>query len=221
MLAAAGGEMNQRQKGQFEKTATSKVAILQPQLTTGVGIADDKKQANGKVILELLQGMSFNTVDGDMNDAAAILGKVLALPLKTPVTIEWQRPPKENPAAGKLKTLLGDASAVSQDYDGIYVQLDCDQLKHQPPSHPIGTRQKGGGNKFNNTCDAAWHQLNTMAHMAEWARALTLSDGETKDHGQSKPVNKIHYEGFCLLADGKKYVSFHCYPADNNSALKL
>jgi len=219
MFGAAGGEMNIKQKGQFEKTVTSRVATLRPQLTTGVGIADDKKQANGKVILELLQGMSFNTVDGDMNDAAAILGKVLGPP-KTPVTIEWQRPPQESPAAGKLKTLLGDASAVSHVYDEIYVQLDCDQLKHQPPSHPIGTRQKGGGNKFNNIADAAWHRLNTMAHMAEWARGLTLSDGETEPHGQSIPVNKIHYEGFCLLADGKKYVSFHCYPA-HNSALKL
>lgn len=169
------------------------------------------------MILGLLPDMAFNTMDGDMKEAAAILGKVMV----PPVTIEWERPPKESPAAGKLKILKADASAVFGDYEGIYVQLDCDQLKHQPPSHPIGTRQKGGGNKFNNTAYAAWHRLNTMAHMAEWAGTLTLTDGQMEDHGQSIPVNKIHYEGFCLLADGKKYVSFHCYPANNNSALKL
>ena len=209
--------MNKGQKTQFEKTVAPQVEILRAKLTTGLGIADDKKQANGKVIIEILQSLGFNTQDQDINEGAAILGKVLQKP---PATVQWLRPPKDSGADEKLKTLLGDASAVFGDYEGIYVQLDCDQLKHQPPSAPIGSRQKGGGNKFNNTATADWHKLVTLQHMADWAEGLALAEGETKSHGQAEPVDKIHYEGFCLLANGKKYVSFHCYPADKSS-LKL
>jgi len=100
------------------------------------------------------------------------------------------------------------------------VQLDCDQLKHQHPTVPIGTRVKGGGNRFVVTCDEAWHRGNTMVHMAQWATKLgVMAVGEQTYHGQAVPVNEIHYEGFCLFARGQKYVSFHCYPA-NDSRLK-
>ena len=79
---------------------------------------------------------------------------------------------------------------------------------------------KGGGNRFVATCDAAWHQANTMVHMGNWALALPVVLGQVAYHGQAIPVGGIHYEGFCLNAAGGRYVLFHCYPADG-SALKL
>jgi hypothetical protein len=54
--------------------------------------------------------------------------------------------------------------------------------------------------------------------MRDRALALTMTNGQKISHGQANDVGGIHYEGFCLLANGLRYVSFHCYP-DKNGAL--
>jgi hypothetical protein len=102
---------------------------------------------------------------------------------------------------------------------GVDTRLDNDQLKHQPKAYPIGNRHKGGGNRFNDTADSAWHILTTLDYMADWAKKLVgMGQGEIRYHGQAIPVGGIHYEGYCLMATGAKYVIFHCYPS-NTSAL--
>jgi hypothetical protein len=122
--------------------------------------------------------------------------------------------------AKELSAARGDSSGVKITHMGVEVHLDVDQKKHQHPTIPIGTRDKGGGNRFTTVADAAWHQANTMIHMAEWAAAEEVEEGAKKYHGQAKPVDGIHYEGYVLNAGGKKYVFFHCYPNDS-SDLKL
>ena len=128
---------------------------------------------------------------------------------------------QDSVAGKKLKGLKGDASKVTEEIEvkntTVYVQLDRDQNKHQPPEIPIGDREKAGGNRFNTTATPEWHKTKTMQYMAEWAESLgAMQEGQVKQHGQAKAVDGIHYEAFCLFANGKKYVSFHCYPADNS-----
>jgi len=122
----------------------------------------------------------------------------------------------------EVTNALSDSSGVSIAGDGIEVHLDVDQLKHQHHSQPIGTREKGGGTKFNpeKYGSTDWHQRNTMVYMRDWARDLRMKDGEKKYHGQAENVDGIHYEGYCLNKGGTKYVLFHCYP-DKDSKYKL
>ena len=123
-------------------------------------------------------------------------------------------------ALKKLKVLRDGSSGVTITQSGVEVHLDNDQLKHQHPDHPIGTRTVSGGNLFTTVATTAWHEANTLVHMADWAAGLAgMAEGDKREHGQARPVNDIHYEGFCLMAGGQKYVAFHCYPA-NGSALK-
>lgn len=208
--------MNVGQKAQYKTLVKSRIISLRNEIKSGAGRSSDGKEGNFRELYAILSELRFNTQDGDLNDAATIVGVELGNR-----TVEWQRPPADNGAGRKLATMLGDASAVSHVIRGITVQLDCDQLKHQHPDNPIGTRVKGGGNRFVDTCDAAWHHQNTMDHMATWAAALgPMAAGQQTYHGQAVPVDGIHYEGYCLFANGQKYVSFHCYPSDA-SALKL
>lgn len=207
--------MNQNQKTRFESHVRLKGTSLHNTLKTGAGRGLDAKQENYLEVVGLLQELQFNTQETDVNEGATILKRVLGREL------EVQKPPADNGAARKLATLLADSSGVSAVINGVTVQLDCDQLKHQHPTVRIGTREKGGGNRFVAACNAAWHQANTMAHMAQWANGLgVMAVGQQTFHGQMVPVGQIHYEGFCLFANGQKYVSFHCYPA-NGSPLKL
>ncbi|MCI5142196.1 MAG: hypothetical protein D3909_10855 [Candidatus Electrothrix sp. ATG1] len=100
--------------------------------------------------------------------------------------------------------------------DGINVWIDNDQNKHQPKEHPIGKREKSGGSKFDGDREGSkeWHLKTTITHMHEWAAGLrnTLVEGVQVYHGQAKPVDGIHYEGFCVMLNGDVYVLFHCYP---------
>ncbi len=66
--------------------------------------------------------------------------------------------------------------------------------------------------KFNNGATKAWHRVNTLVYMRDWAQNLEMADGDIVQHGQSIPVDHICYEGFCVFIDGLKCVSFHCYP---------
>ena len=134
-----------------------------------------------------------------------------------------KRGTKNNPINLKQEkaNILNDATNVCLIENGIQVYLDVDQLKHQPLKYPIGTRQTKSGNTFNpsNSGSSSWHISNTLKYMAGWAASLDLEEGKKQFHGQFKPVNGIHYEGYCILLGGTKYVLFHCYPA-NNSNLK-
>ena len=122
-----------------------------------------------------------------------------------------------------LSDAKGDMSDVKLEREGIEVYLDIDQLKHQPTQYPIGSRQTKGGNTFKPPAYGSkdWHRSNTLVHMADWAESLgDMEEGQREFHGQATPVGGIHYEGYCLFAKGKKYVLFHCYPADK-SPLKM
>lgn len=208
--------MNQGQKSQFKTLVKSRIVSLRNTIRSGTGRGTDGKEANCAELLDLLRELRCNTTDQDIAEAAAIVGTELGNR-----TVEWQRPPADGGAAQKLATLQRDSSGVSHILHGVTVQLDCDQLKHQHPTVPIGTREKGGGNRFVADCDADWHRDNTMEHMALWAVGLgQMAPGQQTFHGQATPVDGIHYEGFCLFANGQKYVSFHCYPSDG-SDLKL
>lgn len=120
---------------------------------------------------------------------------------------------------------MNDSSGVSLIQNGVEVHLDVDQLKHQPKQNPIGSRQTKSGNTFepSNSGSIAWHKSNTLVYMAQWAASLRdIEEGQRIFHGQAKAVNQIHYEGFCTVLGGKKYVLFHCYPADgSNMNMKL
>lgn len=208
--------MNVTEKAQFKARMAPRVTSLRLTLKTGEGRGLEAKQSNCREIMDLLRESNYRTQDGDITDAAAILSDLLGR-----TKLEWVRPPAGVDDARQLATMQADASEVTSTIAGIRVQLDRDQLKHQHPQVPIGTRAVGGGNRFKNTCNAAWHQANTMVYMATWANSLgAMVPGQRQFHGQAVPVNGIHYEGFCLFANGAKHVSFHCYPA-NNSPLKL
>jgi hypothetical protein len=184
-------------------------------ITNGAGRSDSVKEANYEEVKANLTDLGINNREPEVTEAAAILAGILGR------TVEIKAPPVDNGASRKLQTLIDCCSTVTGNIRGIDVRLDNDQLKHQPPSAPIGTRHKGGGNRFNNTATAAWHLLNTMAYMADWAVGLgVMNQGQTQFHGQAVPVRDIHYEGYCLMANGQKYVLFHCYPSDHSN-LKL
>ncbi len=132
-----------------------------------------------------------------------------------PVTVLTSPPPALDVAAEVAKVLRECAHAKT--IRGIHVQLDIDQMKHQPASVPIGTRV-AEGEKFGTFATKAWHETNTMDHMATWAATLAgMVEGRQEYHGQGKrvaiaSVGPCCFEGFCVLLGGTKYVSFHCYP---------
>lgn len=180
---------------------------------TGVR-GDDAKENNYIDLQQILLDCYCNNTEAEVTEAAGIFEEV------TKYELQIKKPPNDNGAARKLAALIADSSNVGAVLHGVDVRLDVGQLKHQHPNHPIGTRIKGGGNRFNATCDIAWHRATTIAHMAGWANGLgAMVEGQQTFHGQANAVNGIHYEGFCLMSGGRKYVSFHCYPADG-SALK-
>jgi len=78
----------------------------------------------------------------------------------------------------------------------------------------LRTLARHGGEKFGTFATTGWHGQNTMVYMAQWAAGLTdLVEGQKKEHGQANVVEGRSYEGYCMLLGGKRYVSFHCYPA--------
>ena len=203
--------MNTDQKREFKEYVkmNSRQMKVSPFLKTGENRGVDAKIGNYREVQELLSLMTRrpNINNDNVNEAVEIFKEV------TGRVLEVQVPPSDGGAGKKLQTLQNASSVVKMEYLGVDVRLDNDQLKHQHPSVPIGTRMKGGGSRFKHTCDASWHKLNTMIYMATWASQIGgMVEGDQKYHGQSGPVNSIHYEGYCLMAGGNKYVLFHCYP---------
>lgn len=206
--------MNTKDKNRFKKRCEDNLAYLRNVVKTGEARGADAKEGNYRLVQDELNALALNNRKDDVVEAAGYMGEVLGR------VVEVQEPPRDNGAAKSLQELK-DASSVVQAIIGhVDVRLDNDQLKHQHQDNPIGTRIKGGGNRFNATCDAQWHIDTTLAHMAAWADGLRLVEGQKVFHGQATPVDGIHYEGFCLLAGAVKYVLFHCYPSDA-SPLKM
>jgi hypothetical protein len=205
--------MNDSQKKKFkELVIRRKQELLQLRIKVKINPSIEEKESNYRAIVECLQQLDYKTQEADVRDGLTIFKEVLGR-----ADIEIQKPPPDTGAAQKLAALEAGSSEVKSVIAGVDVRLDNDQLKHQPQNASIGTRIKGGGNRFVGRCDAEWHRANTLVHMATWANGLHgMKDGEQRFHGQATPVNDIHYEGFYLLAGGKKYVLFHCYPADNS-----
>jgi hypothetical protein len=183
--------------------ALNQLAGNQPQLLS-------EQEQNYRVIQALLKQLQVDAVHKNVVDAATIIEK--ARPALTKGTLQISKPPPVVEVARELANILNDC-AHSIDIDHIHVQLDNDQLKHQPASVPIGTRQTHGGSKFDSTATRRWHEEKTMRYMADWAASLTgLVEGKKVEHGQKQNVEGLSYEGFCVLLGGKRYVSFHCYP---------
>jgi len=131
------------------------------------------------------------------------------------VFIEVAPPPPINVDAEKTKILRDGAHTKA--IQRVHVQLDKNQLKHQPKEHPIGDRTVGGGEKFGTYASKAWHEENTMRYMAQWAIGLgDIPENTKSEHGQSKRINIgdlcCCFEGYCVRLGDTKYVSFHCYP---------
>jgi len=129
--------------------------------------------------------------------------------------------PKEKPGKRVFDQSMAERTDVSKASGDTTAYLDIDQLKHQPKGYRIGTRIKGGGNVFGakHGPDAAWHEANTLPHMIAWANALKMKDGEDVATKAAIAVGGIHYNGHCIMYDGKKYVFFHCYPANKSKWL--
>jgi hypothetical protein len=121
---------------------------------------------------------------------------------------------KIDAARARLATAQREAPGVQIVRRGVIVNLDTDQLKHQPTGYPIGTRDVGG-TKWPASLgpDAAWHRANTLPVIGDWAADLDMEDGDDVPTKQSIAMSDgNHYEGFCVQVDGQKYVFFHCYP---------
>lgn len=163
----------------------------------GHGRSGADQAANYLSVRGFLTQNGLGVENQDVGDAVAILGEAVGRPGQLETLTAAQ--PVD---AGRLLTdALASASDVSLLDAAVDVYLDTDQRKHQPKDHPIGTRQASGGNKFKpDYATPAWHRANTMVHMRDWALGLGALA-----------------EGYCLVAGGKKYVFFHCYPADGSS----
>lgn len=199
--------MNRTNRTKFEAFIRNNLNRIRFEITSGEGRSRDAREANYHAIYGYLQEAKIDIKSGDVEEAAPIIGTALNR------VVEVSRPPEDGGAERKLHALLRDSSGVTIDSAAVYVQLDNDQLKHQPPNAPIGTRQTHGGTKFGVFATADWHRNHTMVYMREWARELgEMREGQAIFHGQAQIVDDIHYEGFCLYAQDKKYVSFHCYP---------
>jgi len=121
------------------------------------------------------------------------------------------------------------AQYKGKEYD-IHVYLDIDQLKHQPPGHPIGSRSTGGGSKFKPPCDYAWHKVATLPVVAEHVRDL-LEAGKlpsndrffpsvqkkefdtARDGDIAKKSIPFHFEAVYFLEGDLVIAACHCYPS--------
>jgi Domain of unknown function (DUF4157) len=126
---------------------------------------------------------------------------------------------KIDAARAKLATAQKEAPGVHIDHEGVSVDLDTDQLKHQPPGYAIGTRHAAGGAIWPAVLkpDAAWHKENTLPVIGRWALRLNMQDGDDIPTKQLVALDDGNfYEGFCVQVDGQKHVFFHCYPPRGN-----
>lgn len=203
--------MNAKDASKFKKFVIENMSYVRNLIAVGSGRSVCAKQENWKTVTYFLGQAKVSTSTNNVAPAAKIIGDALGRP------VEVVQPPEEINVAGMLKTLEAESSDVRRMVGAVSVRLDLNQLKHQHKDAPIGTRRKGGGNRFTDVATAQWHRKTTLLHMGRWAQKLpSMSEGVKVQHGQAKAVNGIHYEGYCLLAGGAKCVLFHCYPADGS-----
>ncbi len=206
--------LNKGQKSTFKAWAETNATLLKTSLSFGDNRPEEAKISNYNDIKHYLyeSGINTNKLD-DIQQAVEIIKTATGRD-----ALEIQAAPTPVDSGRLLETALAGASDVMITYQGIDVYLDNDQNKHQPQDHPIGTRQVKKGNTFKTDyATPAWHRTNTLVHMGQWAQELGgMQEGQKTQHGQFRVVNEIHYEGFCLYAQGKKYVFFHCYPDDSS-----
>ncbi|TCK36962.1 hypothetical protein B0G84_5991 [Paraburkholderia sp. BL8N3] len=204
--------MNSGDKKKLNDHLKTHLAFVRGTLTVNqIQPPDQVRELNYTTIKTLLGTLTVNAVHANVVEAATMISK--ARPPLPAVTIQIKEPPKPVEVAKEIAKIKADCGYAAE-IDNIYVQLDNDQNKHQPPGLPIGTRQTHGGEKFGTFATTGWHGQNTMVYMAQWAAGLTdLVEGQKKEHGQANVVEGRSYEGYCMLLGGKRYVSFHCYPA--------
>ena len=211
--------MKKNEQEKFRALITKQLESVRNFIKLGEDRSKDAKLGNFKEICEHLKALGFSTNDDNVREAAKIVSECFA---NRPVEIEF--PAKDNTAKAlaEIQRIENDSTSVRLVRNNVDVRMDRDQNKHQAPGVPIGTRTVRSGNMFKNTCNEQWHKTVTLQHMATWAEKLAKADIGTKTyHGQSMPVDSIHYEGFCYFGpNDKRYVLFHCYPSDN-SRLKL
>lgn len=201
--------MNLSQRNSFKMHATTCLATLRFVIKFGTSQTKANKEHNYQEVKEVLDDVIANCGEADVTEAASILTG----PNFLARDFEIAKPPAVVNVQALLTALDSDSTAVRATINGANVRLDNDQLKHQHPSVPIGTRQTHGGNQFKAYCDSQWHIDNTLPVMATWAGTLlNMKNGQKIMHGQIKAVDGIHYEGFCQNVNGVKYVLFHCYP---------
>jgi hypothetical protein len=213
--------MNAKDKKDFDRYIAAHRVELLNGLKLGEGRPLPMQEENyGDLVHYLSEAGIKGATDRDVTEAAGMVSKLVGRPLET------SRPPTDNGAARKLANLIRDSSTVQAVLQRVDVRLDIDQMKHQSMRSPIGTRNKGGGNRFVETCNAAWHRDTTMLFMARWANAQEpLAEGETRVQrqilAQTDPLfeGAIHFEGSCLKSGGTLYALFHCYPANNSPLL--
>ena len=200
--------------------ATHRVELL-THLYTGERRGPYQQIDNYDRVQACLQALNIGTGRDNVEEAAGLVGTGLGRVVE--VRYDEQAQQERKWAAGAKNAydaLIKGSTTVQAVINGVDVRLDNMQLKHQHPRVPIGDRQVKAGNQFVEQCDAAWHLANTLPHMAQWAAGLqNMKHGEKRQHGQSQPVDGIHYEGDCLMYKGQKYVLFHCYPANNSRLL--
>jgi len=191
--------------------------LTSPFLRTGIGRSYTQQEDNFREIQSFLKAIGVTTADDSrVKSATLIIEKEIGR------TIEVLKPDPYNIVDNLIKIMKRDETDVELIKHEVKVNLDIDQLKHQHPRVPIGTRKKGGGTRFVESCDKDWHIANTLDHMADWANGLDMKIGEQIFHGQTIPVEGICYEGFCLMdKEGAKHVLFHCYPKYNTHELAM
>ena len=216
--------MNGTEKTKFNQHLSANWATVRGTLKANNNTSA-AKQENYKAIRQLLRDLGIAGTDPNVKEALPIIarGKPPTVPT---IVLNIEDPGPEIDVNAEIRRIKGDVGHAHEFAElddapilpSIYVQLDCDQLKHQPKSVAIGTRDKGGGEKFGTYATKTWHEENTMLYMARWARDLRgMVEGRKVDHGQSERVpidtsGPTCFEGYCMLLGGKKYVSFHCYP---------
>ena len=218
--------MNSGEKSKVQAHLDTNMATLRTKLALGLATASAGKRDNYVEIRKLLRSLGIAGTDLNVKEAAAMIAKKQKIKNVdfAAVTVLLEDPGPEIDVQKEIKKIKDDVGHGIEvtELDGsaipaIYVQLDDAQMKHQPPSVPIGTRVKEG-EKFGTYATKAWHEENTMLYMAAWAHGLAgLVEGRKVEHGQGQKINHptvgpISYEGFCVLLGGKRYVSFHCYP---------
>lgn len=218
--------LTQIHKDAIKALATRDKIVLLQTLSTGAGRPPSVKAANAQAIMSIMASLNIpyqhmgkpheTDVPKAAEIVAAAIGRVVEITLE-PVNL---MAPTVSEADRLIQEFKDNSATPENIINGVDVRLDNAQKPHQSDSNPIGTRvaSKNNSSRFNDDCDLAWHQRTTMRYMAEWGAAQEVEKNKKAWHGQLGGVSyklwpgEIAFEGFVLLAKGKRYVSYHCYP---------